>query len=117
VFLQLCSGGSVTDLAKKLLDKKKKLDEDIIAFIVKVLLVDLACLPCLKYFTFLKLKCVLENRFVLQSTLEALIFLHSKNIIHRDVKGQNILLTDQAEVKLVDFGKERKDRQANHKIS
>nr|CAD7590003.1 unnamed protein product [Timema genevievae] len=36
--------------------------------------------------------------------LMALIYLHSNHCIHRDIKGHNILLTEDAHVKLVDFG-------------
>ncbi|KAH9811905.1 kinase-like domain-containing protein [Melampsora americana] len=35
---------------------------------------------------------------------EALQHIHSKNIIHRDIKSQNILLTDNDSIKLCDFG-------------
>jgi len=42
--------------------------------------------------------------YILKETVEALVFLHSNHCMHRDVKGHNILLTEEARVKLVDFG-------------
>uniref|UniRef100_A0A4X2M2I4 Protein kinase domain-containing protein n=1 Tax=Vombatus ursinus TaxID=29139 RepID=A0A4X2M2I4_VOMUR len=71
--LELCNGGSVTDLVKGLLKRGKRMSELIIAYI-------------------------------LHEALMGLQHLHSNNTIHRDVKGNNILLTTEGGVKLVDFG-------------
>ncbi|KAM4704634.1 myosin-IIIa-like [Rhinophrynus dorsalis] len=71
--LELCNGGSVTDLAKGLLKRGERMNEPIIAYI-------------------------------LHEALMGLQHLHNHNTIHRDIKGNNILLTTEGGVKLVDFG-------------
>uniref|UniRef100_A0A5S6L994 non-specific serine/threonine protein kinase n=1 Tax=Xenopus tropicalis TaxID=8364 RepID=A0A5S6L994_XENTR len=71
--LELCNGGSVTDLVKSILKCGQRLDEMIISYI-------------------------------LYGALLGLQHLHNNRIIHRDVKGNNILLTTEGGVKLVDFG-------------
>ncbi|XP_037693287.1 myosin-IIIa [Choloepus didactylus] len=71
--LELCSGGSVTDLVKGFLKRGERMSEPIIAYI-------------------------------LHEALMGLHHLHNNKTIHRDVKGNNILLTTEGGVKLVDFG-------------
>ncbi|KAM3967535.1 myosin-IIIb [Aphomia sociella] len=71
--MELCTGGSVTDLCAGMRARGSNLTE-----------------PQLAY--------------VLRGTVRALTHLHAHRCMHRDVKGHNILLTENAEVKLVDFG-------------
>lgn len=71
--MELCTSGSVTDLAKSMLKANERLDESIIGYIMR-------------------------------ETLKALDHLHSNNVVHRDVKGHNILITGDGHIKLIDFG-------------
>ncbi|XP_057355335.1 myosin-IIIa-like [Manis pentadactyla] len=77
--LELCNGGSVTDLAKAFLKKGERMSEPIIAYI-------------------------------LHEALLGLQHLHSKKTIHHDVKGNNILLTTEGGLKLIDFGIESREK-------
>ena len=71
--MELCGGGSVSDLCTALVRKGRRLNEDQIAYIIK-------------------------------DVIHALIYLQQNKCLHRDVKGSNILLTEECEVKLVDYG-------------
>ncbi|TGZ39750.1 Neither inactivation nor afterpotential protein C [Temnothorax longispinosus] len=74
--MELCEGGTVTDLVRGMIASDKRIREEHIAFI-------------------------------LREVIRALIHLHEHNVIHRDVRGSNIVLTKEGEVKLVDFGLSR----------
>ncbi|KAK6029906.1 kinase domain protein [Ostertagia ostertagi] len=53
--------------------------------------------------------------YVARYTCEAIAFLHDNNIIHRDLKAGNILLTSDAVVKLADFGVSAKLKDRNER--
>ncbi|CAD6208851.1 GSCOCG00010680001-RA-CDS [Cotesia congregata] len=71
--IELCTGGSVTNLVQGLKKRGSRLTDNQIAYIIK-------------------------------ETVEALIYMHNNNCMHRDVKGHNILLTEDGNIKLIDFG-------------
>ncbi|KAJ1545490.1 hypothetical protein HK096_006354 [Nowakowskiella sp. JEL0078] len=45
-----------------------------------------------------------QAALVLTSAIEGLLYLHSRGIVHRDVKCANILLTEDSLIKIADFG-------------
>lgn len=45
-----------------------------------------------------------QIKFLLQQMLDGLAYIHHKGILHRDIKGSNILLDRRGNLKLADFG-------------
>lgn len=45
--------------------------------------------------------------YILRETAKALLHLHKNHVIHRDVRGDNILISREGEIKVCDFGLSR----------
>lgn len=54
-----------------------------------------------------------EVKCIIKQLLEGVNYLHTNKILHRDIKSANILINDEGEVKLADFGLGRKIKMEN----
>lgn len=48
--------------------------------------------------------------YILREISKGLLHLHENNVIHRDVRGSNVLMTKDGEIKICDFGLSRDTR-------
>lgn len=89
--MEFCGAGSVTDLVKN--TKGSSLKEDWIAYI---------CREILRVRNHIHSIIEKSAGVILTAIvcMQGLSHLHAHKVIHRDIKGQNVLLTENAEVKL-----------------
>ncbi|KAL7044663.1 hypothetical protein ACKWTF_002019 [Chironomus riparius] len=55
--------------------------------------------------------------YILREVAKAILHLHENNVIHRDIRGSNILMTKEGEIKLCDYGLSRDVKATNGKRS
>lgn len=58
-----------------------------------------------------------ELSCICRIVLQSLVYLHSHNIIHRDIKASNILITKRGKIKMVDFGISRELSQSQSRAN
>ena len=56
-------------------------------------------------------------KLIFKQLVEGLAHIHSKNILHRDIKLDNILLDGHGKIKIADFGVSRFVRSPNEKMT
>ena len=85
--MEYCGAGSVTDLVKS--TRARSLKEEWIAYV------------CREVLRVCQAVCVEETLVkLLPPSHQGLSHLHKNRVIHRDIKGQNVLITDNADIKL-----------------
>jgi serine/threonine protein kinase len=45
-----------------------------------------------------------EAKKIFRQVANGIAFLHSQNIVHRDIKAENLMLTEDGTIKIIDFG-------------